>query len=135
MLRKRAPAELRGIALAFVIASAGVLMMLPVYALDAASGEMHWPGAAGIGGILYVALAASVAGFMCWNRGVAALGANAAGFTMPLLPAFGTVLAMTFLGESFQPFHAAGIVTILAGVLLATSRSSSRAAGTPRQDA
>jgi drug/metabolite transporter (DMT)-like permease len=135
VLLKRAPAELRGIALAFVIASAGVLMMLPVYMLDVARSETHWPGAAGIGGILYVALAASVAGFMCWNRGVALVGANSAGFSMPLLPAFGTVLAMMFLGESFQAFHAAGIVTILAGIILATYRSSSRGAGTLRQDA
>jgi drug/metabolite transporter (DMT)-like permease len=135
VLLKRAPPELRGLALAFVIAGAGVLIMLPIFLLDAARGAMRTPGAGGIAGILYVAFGASVAGFMCWNRGVAVLGANAAGFTMPLLPAFGTVLAMIFLSESFQAFHAAGIVTILAGVILATYRSSSRAAGTLRQDA
>lgn len=135
VLLKRAPAALRGIALAFVIAAAGVLMMVPLFMLDAAQGEMRWPGAAGVGGILYVALAASVAAFLCWNRGVAVLGANAAGFTMPLLPVFGTLLAMLFLGESFQAFHAAGFATILAGVILATYRSASRGAGTQRQDA
>jgi drug/metabolite transporter (DMT)-like permease len=32
------------------------------------------------------------------------------------------VLAIVFLGETFAPFHAAGIATILAGVLLATVR-------------
>jgi len=37
-----------------------------------------------------------------------------------LLPAFGTILAILFLGEAFAAFHAAGIATILAGVLLAT---------------
>ena len=135
VLLRRAPPELRGIALAFVIASAGVLLMLPLFLLDAARGAMQWPGAGGVAGILYVAIAASVAGFMSWNRGVAAVGPNAAGFTMPLLPAFGTVLAMVFLGESFQAFHAAGIVAILAGIILATYRSSSRAAGTLRPDA
>jgi len=51
---------------------------------------------------------------------VEVVGANAAGFTIHLLPAFGTVLAILFLGETFAAFHAAGIVTILAGVLLAT---------------
>ena len=63
---------------------------------------------------------ASVVAFIFWNRGVAVVGANAAGFTIHLLPAFGTVLAILFLGESFAAFHAAGIATILAGVLLAT---------------
>ena len=37
-----------------------------------------------------------------------------------LLPAFGTMLAIIFLGETFQAFHATGIAIILAGVLLAT---------------
>ena len=60
---------------------------------------------------------------ICWNRGVATVGANAAGFTIHLLPAFGTLLAILLLGESFQAFHAAGIATILAGVLLATLAS------------
>jgi len=35
------------------------------------------------GGIVYVALAASVLGYICWNKGVEALGANRAGFTIP----------------------------------------------------
>jgi drug/metabolite transporter (DMT)-like permease len=48
------------------------------------------------------------------------LGANAVGFTVQLLPAFGTVLAIPFVGESFAAFHAAGIATILAWVILAT---------------
>ena len=70
--------------------------------------------------MLYVGLAASVGAFICWNRGVATVGANAAGFTLHLLPAFGTVLAMVFLGEAFSAYHAAGIATILVGVVLAT---------------
>jgi drug/metabolite transporter (DMT)-like permease len=70
--------------------------------------------------VLYIALGASVLAYICWNRGVAAVGANAAGITVHLLPAFGTVLAILLLGERFAAYHAAGIATILAGVLLAT---------------
>ena len=60
--------------------------------------------------------------YFCWNRGVGVVGANAAGITVHLLPAFGTVLAILLLGESFALFHAAGIGTIVAGVLLATRK-------------
>jgi drug/metabolite transporter (DMT)-like permease len=67
-------------------------------------------------------LAASVVAFICWNKGVSIVGANAAGFTIHLLPAFGSLLAILFLGESFGLYHAAGIATILAGVVLATRR-------------
>ena len=77
-------------------------------------------GPATVTAVFYIALAASIGSFICWNQGVAAVGANAAGVTMHLLPAFGTILAILFLGETFQAFHAAGIATILIGVVIAT---------------
>jgi len=120
VLLKRCPPEVRGIAFAFVIAALGVAMLLPLYALYPMKRPTSVPGGAEVAAVLYVAVAASVIAFLCWNRGVALVGANAAGFTLPLLPAFGTVLAIVLLGESFQGFHAAGFVTILAGVALAT---------------
>jgi drug/metabolite transporter (DMT)-like permease len=67
-------------------------------------------------------LAASVGAFLFWNRGVIVVGANAAGFTLYLLPTFATLLAIAFLGETFGAFHAVGIATILAGVILGTRR-------------
>ena len=82
------------------------------------------PGTGALLGVAYVAIGASVLAFICWNRGVAIVGANAAGFTLHLLPAFGTVLAILFLGESFSAFHAAGIAVIIAGVVLATRRTA-----------
>jgi drug/metabolite transporter (DMT)-like permease len=69
-------------------------------------------------------IAASVVAFICWYRGVGVGGANAAGITIHRLPAFGTVLAILFLGESFAAFHAVGIATIFAGVVIATARAA-----------
>jgi len=120
VLLKRRPPGLGGLELLFVISLAGLLMLAPLTALLALHHPMQWPGASGALGVLYMGIAASVVAYICWNRGVAAVGANAAGFTVHLLPAFGTILAMLLLGETFAAFHAAGIATILAGVLLAT---------------
>jgi drug/metabolite transporter (DMT)-like permease len=122
VLLKRLPTELRGTGLAFTIAAIGVAMLLPLYAVDAIGASLRWPSAAEVAAVLYIAVAASVAAFLAWNRGVAVVGANAAGFTLPLLPAFGTVLAMIFLGEALRGFHAVGFATIVAGVVLATYR-------------
>jgi drug/metabolite transporter (DMT)-like permease len=97
-----------------------VLALAPAFALQTLQAPPRLPTAPEALGVLYTALAASVGAFICWNRGVAIVGANAAGFTLHLLPAFGTLLAIAFLGESFGAFHAAGIATILAGVILAT---------------
>ena len=126
VLLKRRPPELDGVAFLFVISLIGAVLLLPAVALEAYYAPPRWPGAAGVAAALYVGLAASVGAFICWNRGVAIVGANAAGFTVHLLPAFGTLLAIGFLGESFRLFHAVGIATILVGVVVAT-RAAARA--------
>lgn len=120
VLLKRRPPELGGVSFLFLLSLTGVLLLAPAAAIEAAVTPMRWPSAIEAAGVLYVALFASVAAFICWNRGVAIVGANAAGFTLHLLPVFGTLLAIVFLGETFHLFHAAGIATILAGVIVAT---------------
>jgi len=125
VLLKRRPPELGGAVFLFLISVAGVMLLAPVFALQAPLGRwpIQWPTWGEAAAVLYVAAAASVGAFICWNRGVAVLGANTAGFTLHLLPAFGTVLAMVFLGESFHAFHAAGVTTIVVGVIVATRAS------------
>ena len=123
VLLRRCPPELSGVSLAFLIALTGVGLLAPAFALEALYSPPRWPTAMEATGVLYVGLAASAGAIISWNRGVALVGANTAGFTMPLLPAFGAVLAIIFLGEAFHAFHAAGIATILAGVVLATRAS------------
>ena len=120
VLLKRRPPELGGVPLLFVIVLFGVVLLVPVLLLMSLQAPLRLPVGGEIAGVLYVALASSVGAFICWNRGVAVVGANAAGVTCHLLPAFGTILAIIFLGETFQGFHAAGIATILAGVVIAT---------------
>jgi drug/metabolite transporter (DMT)-like permease len=122
VLLKRRPPELGGYAFLFVIAAAGVAMLAPFYALGAMAAPPRWPTPGEALGLLYIAVGASVLAFAFWNRGVAQVGANAAGFTLHLLPAFGTLLAIVFLGESFALFHAVAFATILCGVFLATRR-------------
>jgi drug/metabolite transporter (DMT)-like permease len=123
VLLKRRPPELGGASLLFVLALGGMLLLAPALALEAAFAPPRWPTAEQGAAVLYIGLFASVLAFICWNRGVAIVGANAAGFTLHLLPVFGTLLAIALLGETFQPFHAAGIATILAGVIVATRRA------------
>jgi drug/metabolite transporter (DMT)-like permease len=122
VLLKRRPPELGGIHFLFVLAVAGVVLMLPAFALQTWYAPPRMPDAAELAAVLYVGLAASVFAFLFWNRGVEAVGPNAAGFTLHLLPVFGTLLAIAFLGERFAAFHAVGIATIIAGVVLATRK-------------
>jgi drug/metabolite transporter (DMT)-like permease len=122
VLLKRRPAELSGMVFLFVISVLGTIMLLPFFIVQTLIAPPPVPGPAEVAGVLYVGLAASFVAFIFWNKGVAVVGANAAGFTLHLLPAFGTILAIIFLGETFAAFHAVGIATILAGVVLATRK-------------
>ena len=122
VLLKRRPAELGGVHFLFVLSAAGVLFLAPAFAFQALQAPPRLPTMPEALAVLYVGLAASVGAFLFWNRGVAVVGANAAGFTLYLLPTFGTLLAIVFLGETFGAFHALGIATIVAGVILATRK-------------
>jgi drug/metabolite transporter (DMT)-like permease len=116
VLLKRRPPELGGVSFLFLISALGTLLLVPAAVLA----PPRWPGTQTALGVLYIAVFASIIAFICWNRGVEIVGANAAGFTLHLLPLFGTVLAILFLDEAFQAFHAVGFATILAGVIVAT---------------
>jgi len=65
-----------------------------------------------------------VLAYLFWNRAVAEVGPAKAGMFVHLMPVFGAVLAMVFLGETLQLFHAAGFALILAGIVLATRTPS-----------
>ncbi len=70
----------------------------------------------------YVAIFPSIIAYLCFNRGVELVGANRAGLFIHLMPVFGSLMAILFLGEAFRWYHAAGIPLIAAGIFLATRR-------------
>lgn len=118
MLRKRPPVH----PLSFVAASfaLGALILLPFYLWEHLSGRtLPLTGEAFLA-IGYVALFPSVLAYLCFNRGVELIGANRGGQFLHLMPVFGSVLAVIFLGELFQLYHAIGIALIAAGIALAT---------------
>ena len=53
---------------------------------------------------------------------MAVVGPNVAGFFNPVIPVFGTLFAVTLLGEPFRPYHLAGFVLVLGGVVLTSRR-------------
>ena len=71
----------------------------------------------------YVVIFPSIVSFFCFNRGVELVGANRAGLFLHLMPVFGSIMAVVFLGESLRWFHAAGMALIAGGIFLATRRA------------
>jgi drug/metabolite transporter (DMT)-like permease len=121
VLLRRKPAELSGMPLVFVLAAMGLCFLAPAALLEMALWiPQREPSAEALAGVAYIVLFASIGALACWNAGVAAVGANIAGFTVHLLPMFGTLLAILLLDESLRAFHVAGFAAIVAGVVLAS---------------
>ncbi|HEY0425345.1 MAG TPA: DMT family transporter [Rhodopila sp.] len=121
MLRDRPPVH----PLSFLVAAMGIgsLMMLPFMLWEFASGARVSGGVAPYLAIAYIAVLPSFVAYLCFNRGIELIGPGPAGQSMHLMPLFGSVLAVLFLHEQFQPYHAAGIALIAAGILLASFSS------------
>jgi drug/metabolite transporter (DMT)-like permease len=120
ILLKRHPTGLGTIEMLTVMAIVAALLLAPLFVYDMFFGIPTTYTAPVMGSIAYVVLVASVLAYLCFNRGVVAVGANRSGFISHLMPVFGTILAVIFLGESVRAFHAVGIVMIFTGVFLST---------------
>ncbi len=104
----------------------GALILLPLWLWELSSGaRISDPGPAMLA-IGYTAVFPSIVGYLCFNRGVELIGPAGAGQVVYLMPVTGSVLAVVFLGESFRPFHAAGVVLIAIGITMAQARPAPR---------
>jgi drug/metabolite transporter (DMT)-like permease len=110
------------VGLIFVLSGLAVPMLAPFYAIDLAAGRGFALDPGNISLILYTAVFSSVIAYIFWNKGVARVGANTAGFSHYLIPVFGTALSVLILGEQVEPFHMAAIALIFAGLYLCTSQ-------------
>jgi drug/metabolite transporter (DMT)-like permease len=81
--------------------------------------------------LAYIAVFPSFIAYLFFNRGIELAGAARAGQSWHLMPVFGSVLAVLFLGERFFLYHAIGIAMIGGGIALA----SFQAAASPRAQA
>jgi drug/metabolite transporter (DMT)-like permease len=70
----------------------------------------------------YVAVFPSTLAYLCFNRGLQLIGANRTAPFFHVVPVFGSVMAMVFLGERPQLFHVIGFALVLSGVFVASRK-------------
>lgn len=118
MLRKRPSIHpLSFIAVTFWL---GTIIISPLYAWEAINVRTMNVEATTFAVIGYVSIFPSIISYLCFNRGVELIGANRAGLFIHLMPVFGSLMAIIFLGERFLWYHGLGIGLIMAGIYLAT---------------
>jgi drug/metabolite transporter (DMT)-like permease len=123
MLLRGRPAEVPPLALHTASVAAGTAWMLPLFGWDATHGGGLPSDPAVWLAIGFVALFSSAIAHALWVRGVATIGPNRASVFIHLMPLFGAVLAIAFLGEHLAAYHAVGAALVLAGVVLTSRRS------------
>ena len=120
MLRKR-PA-MHPISFLAVGMSWGALLLVPAVGIEIASGQTVVFDALSLVSFAYVCIFPSLLGYLFLNRGVELIGANRAAPFLHLVPVFGSVLAIVFLGEHFELYHAVGYALVFAGITIATRK-------------
>jgi drug/metabolite transporter (DMT)-like permease len=100
----------------------GTLILLPFAAGEFSAGHRINVTLASLTVLAYVAVFPSLIAYMFFVRGVELIGPNRASPFFHLMPVFGSVIAILFLGEEPQIFHAVGFALVLGGVFVATRK-------------
>ena len=119
---RKLPQELSVVESLFGITVAGSLMLLPFYVLESMFYATVPVRASTVFVLFELALLVSVFGNLMWNLGNQIIGPNRAAIFINLIPFFGAILAIVFLGEKIFIYHLAGAVMICLGVWLVMGR-------------
>ncbi|MDD5296687.1 MAG: DMT family transporter [Rhodocyclaceae bacterium] len=100
----------------------GLAVMAPAYAWEMAAGRHIALHPASVAGILYAGVFAAFLGFVCFNAGVAQVGASRASLFIHLQPVFAAILSALILNEVPSWYHYVGVVCVFGGILLAMQK-------------
>lgn len=100
------------------------VLLIPAVIAEAASGLTPSLTMNNALTLAYVAIFPSILAYLFFNRGVELIGANRAAPFFHLIPVFGSVLAIAFLGERPHLFHVTGYALVLTGVAIAARKSA-----------
>ncbi len=125
LLRLR-PAGLGGLTLLGYTVVIGLIGILPFYLIETLAGRPMVLSTISVLSVAYVAVFASLLAYLFWNHAVSEVGANRAGLFIHLIPLFGSLMSVLFLGERLHLYHLGGILLIGAGIAVATFSSGRR---------
>ena len=115
-LRKRPPVA--ALALFAVMAFAAFVASLPLVFAEMSLGQFQWPTAKGMIIVALVTLFPSFLAQIFFIQGVTLIGPGRAGVFVNLVPVFASIMAVAFLDEPFEVFHAIALGLVLGGIWL-----------------
>ena len=114
--------DIHGLSFVAFTFGAGAACLIPLFIWELFTRPLMQIGAANLMTLFYVAVFPSTIAYLCFNRGVQLIGANRAAPFFHVVPVFGTVMSIAFLGEHPQAFHFIGFALVLTGVFVASRK-------------
>lgn len=125
LLKYLRPTELPQLLFLGVCVFLGLIFLTPVFLLNPFNENAIVWTPINLKAILYIALFPSIIATLSWNYGISKIGAAKGGQYIHLMPFFGAVLAIVFLGESLTHYHLVGACFIALGLWLSLYKKSS----------
>ncbi|MFL6840669.1 MAG: DMT family transporter [Bradyrhizobium sp.] len=100
----------------------GAACLIPLFIWELMARPMMQINVNNLLSLFYVAVFPSTLAYLCFNRGVQLIGANRAAAFFHVVPAFGTIMSIVFIGEHPQAFHFIGFALVLTGVFVASRK-------------
>jgi drug/metabolite transporter (DMT)-like permease len=116
--------EIHGLSFVGFTFGCGAVCLVPLWIWELLSRPVMQLDTTNLLSLFYVAVFPSTLAYLCFNRGVQLIGANRAAPFFHVVPVFGSVMAIVFLGERPQLFHIIGFALVLTGVFVASRKPS-----------
>jgi len=104
------------LALFLVFSTGALLACIPLVVFEMLTHSIQWPTPKGWIIVGMVVLFPSVIAHLCYINGVKSIGPDRAGIFLNLVPIFAAIIAVIFVGEQFQVFHAIAMILVLSGI-------------------
>ncbi|RZN28951.1 DMT family transporter [Bradyrhizobium sp. Leo121] len=114
--------EIHGLSFVAFTFGCGAACLIPLLIWELLARPVMQLNVGNVLSLIYVAVFPSTLAYLCFNRGVQLIGANRTAPFFHVVPVFGTVLSIIFLGEHPQLFHFIGFALVLSGVFVASRK-------------
>lgn len=123
VLLRKLPEGLKGLPILGFTVLLGALAILPLYLHESLTFHVMPVTPVSVLSVLYVAVFPSLLSYLFWNHATQRLGAGRTGQFSYLLPVFGILLAVLFLGEHFYTYHMLGALLVAVGLVMGMAGS------------
>ena len=118
LLKYLRPKDISPLSFLGIMVILGTIVLIPIiYWNPFNEAPIRWTNEM-IKAVAYIAIFPSIISYLAWNYGIQKLGPAIGGQYIHLMPLFGALLAVVFLGETIQLYHLVGAIFIATGLWL-----------------